>query len=276
MFEKFRPKAFPRFHLRSRLDGYSSWKEKRYPDEGGEYEGRVERTALDIFPLSVLKEMHSYILFKITLVFSIILLVFLLSLMNFSFSESIINKIHYVTTCQTDFVALGRRAVPTLKSMWEGSPERGLERAVIAPNSGEENEENYAHLFYLPIEGQVIKKFGYGFNPVLQTEEMTYGLVFSASGKRDIAASVPGRVSLIKDDPQYGQLVVLQHSGGIETIYGILSEIYVTEGEEVGQGASIARASLDTEGLHSFLYFEARKNNRPFDPLPFFDEQPST
>lgn len=276
MLEKFRPKAFPRFHLRSRLDEYSSRKERRFPDEGGEYEDRAERAALDIFPLSALKEMHSNILFKITLVFSVILVVFLLSVMNFSFSEAIIHKIHYVTTWQTDFVALGRQAVPVLKSMWEGNPERGLEREVIAPSSGEENEENDAHQFYLPIEGQVIKKYGYGFNPVLQSEEMTYGLVFSASGKRDVAASIPGRVSQIKDDPHYGQLVVLRHSGGIETFYGLLSEIYVTEGEEVGRGASIARAGLDAESLHSLLYFEARKNDRPFDPLPFFADQPNT
>jgi len=275
VFDKFRQKSFPRFHLRSRLDEHPSWREKKYWGENGDFEDRDERSLFQLFPFSALKDMHSFLLFKITLVFFIILIVFLLSLLNLPFSRTIIKNVHYLTTWKTDFVEFGRQAVPVVQSMWDGNPERGLERAVLSTIIGEENEgNNDTHSFTLPLEGQVVKNFGYGYNPVTQKEEMTYGLVFSASGEKEVSASAAGMVSEIKDDSQYGRLLVLKHSGGIETCYGYLRETYVKEGEEVRQGMLIARAGLDSERLNSLLYFEARENGRPFDPLSYFTEQP--
>lgn len=272
MFEKFRQKSFPRFHLRARLDEYDNSRDKRYWGEGSEFEGtRGNRSYLDLFPFSVLKEMHSFLLFKVTLVFSIILIVFLLSLLNFSFTQAFIKNVNYLTTWKTDFIAIGKQAAPVISDLWEGSPERGL--AVLAPFVGKRKEESSALRFSMPLEGRVVKNFGYGYNPKLQMDDMTYGIIISAPDEREIIASAPGKVSKIKDDPYYGLLLVLQHSGGIETCYGYLSETYVKEGEEIGRGDRIAQAGLDIEMQSSLLYFEARDNGKPFDPLPYFTDQ---
>ncbi|NLX90745.1 MAG: M23 family metallopeptidase [Firmicutes bacterium] len=271
MLEKFRQKSFPRFHLRARLDEYDNLREKRYWGEGGEFEGRGNRSFFDLFPFSVLKEMHSFLLFKVTFVVSIILIVFLLSLLNFSFARALIKNINYLTTWKTDFIAIGRKAAPVISDLWEGNPERGL--AVLAPLVGERKEEGSVLRFAMPLEGRVVKNFGYGYNPKLQMDDMTYGIVFSASGERDITASAAGKVSKIKNDPYYGLLLVLQHSGGMETCYGYLKETYVKEGEEVRQGARIARTGPDMGVQNSFLYFEARDKGKPFDPLPYLTEQ---
>ena len=123
---------------------------------------------------------------------------------------------------------------PLGKSLWR-EPGRGLE--VLAPIVGEKNDERDVQYFSMPLKGRVVKNFGYSYNPKLKMDDLTYGLLFSASGERDITASAPGKVSKIKHDPYYGLFLILQHSGGIETCYGYLGETYVNEGEEVERGS---------------------------------------
>ncbi len=269
MLEKFRQKSFPRFNLRARLDEYYNSRNKRYWDDDTEFLGRSgARTIFDFYPFSVLKEMHSFLFFKVSLVFSLALLTFFLSLINLPFSHTLLKNIHYVTTWKTDFIALGKQAAPVVKSLWEGSPERYLD--VWAPIVGRNDEEGSTNCFSMPFAGRVVKNFGYGYNPKLQREDLTYGLLFSAPGGGEILAAASGKVSEIKNDPYYGLLIVLRHDGGMETCYGYLGETLVAEGEEVTCGEQIARIGLDAETQVSYLYFEARDKGRPFDPLPLF------
>lgn len=269
MFEKFRHKSFPRFYLRPRLDEYDYLRERRsWEGEGNGLSDRNSRALFDLFPFSVLKEMHSFLLFKVTLALSLILLVFLLTLINLPFSQAFRRGVHYVTTWQADFIALGKEMAPVVKSLWEGDPEGYLD--VWAPIIGGGGEEGGIDCFSMPIEGRVIKNFGYGYNPKLQTNDLTYGLLFSAPGGRDIVAAAPGKVQGVKNDPYYGLLIVLEHSGKVETCYGYLGETLVSEGERVSRGEKIACAGPDPEAQVSYLYFEVRENGRPFDPLPFF------
>lgn len=69
----------------------------------------------------------------------------------------------------------------------------------------------------------------------------------------------------------YGNLVILDHGGGMETYYAHLSKISVEEGQEVKQGETIGYMGKTgrTTGYH--LHFEIRKNDKPVNPLKYLD-----
>jgi murein DD-endopeptidase MepM/ murein hydrolase activator NlpD len=67
----------------------------------------------------------------------------------------------------------------------------------------------------------------------------------------------------------YGNLVELDHGGGIHSRYGHLSAYTVTAGQQVTAGALIGfqGATGNATGVH--LHFEIRQNGTPVDPVPW-------
>lgn len=258
----------PSSDLRNRLEDYSHEKERDrwFSDE-------LERNNLSLFesfPVSFLKNMHSFLLFKITLAVLTVIIVFFLSLIKLPFSTAVMEKIQYITTWKMDFVEIGVEALPVIRSLWEGDPESGLLTPVMGPAGSSEIEVKPG--FITPFEGEVEKSFGMNYNPDLQREEMCYGLVMSAPGDKQVRASAAGFVKEIREHPYYRFYLLLEHPGGIETCYGYLSEVLVQEGDEVKQGQVIAEVKPNSQEGRSSLYFEVREKGEPVDPLSLIVE----
>ncbi|HHT46656.1 MAG TPA: peptidoglycan DD-metalloendopeptidase family protein [Firmicutes bacterium] len=253
--------------LRSRLEEYSNARER--DNKWFFEEGEKDNTAFfESFPLSFVRNMHSYLLFKITLVVLTVVVVFFLSLVKMPFSASVMEKINYITTWKMDFVEIGRVALPVIRGLWEGDLESGLNTPVIVPAISNESKTG----FIAPIEGELEKSFGLNYNPALQREEMCYGLVMCAREDQQIRASAAGQAKEIKEHPFYGLYLLLEHPGGMETCYGYLSEVLVEEGEVVEQGQVVAEIKLNPYQNRASFYFEIRDKGEPVDPLPLIIE----
>ena len=265
MFLKRKNRNVPFSDLRSRLEEYSSSKERnRWFIE--EEDKNSTNSFFDFFPLSFLRDMHSLMLFKITLGFLTILIVFLISFIQTPFTVSIIEKVQYITTWKMDFVEIGRETVPVIRRLWDGNLETDLDRAVLAPRA---NDPVQGEVYFIaPLEGELEETFGFKFNPGLQREEMFYGLIFTAPRGTDVNASAAGLVKKVGDHPYYGHYLLVEHPAGMETCYGYLLEVLVEEGDKVNQGQRIARIGLEPEGVKAALYFEVREKGQPVDPLP--------
>ncbi|RJX26241.1 MAG: M23 family metallopeptidase [Dethiobacter sp.] len=265
MYFKKKRKAAPYSNLRSRLEEYSSLKE-RTRWHGDEEIDRELDSSFNFFPLSILKDMHNFLLFKITLALLAILIVLLFSFVKMPFTASILQKIQYVTTWKMDFMEVGRDVAPVIRKLWEGNLESSLERVVIAPGGNILPDKELK--FIAPLEGELEKTFGLKFNSLLQKEEMFYGLVFSTPRGTYVRASAGGRVVGIGEHPSYGLYLLLEHPAGMETLYGYLWEVLVNEREEVKQGQNIARVGMAPQENKPALYFEVRAKGEPLDPLP--------
>lgn len=68
----------------------------------------------------------------------------------------------------------------------------------------------------------------------------------------------------------YGQHIIIDHGGGISSLYGHLSEIYVKPGDRVARGQVIGRMGSTGRSTGTHLHFEARRNGVPVNPASFF------
>jgi lipoprotein NlpD len=72
----------------------------------------------------------------------------------------------------------------------------------------------------------------------------------------------------------YGNMVVLQHAGGILTVYAHTSVILVRTGDRIGGGQEIARVGQSGRATAPHLHFEVRRGQTPENPLRFLPPAP--
>jgi murein DD-endopeptidase MepM/ murein hydrolase activator NlpD len=81
-----------------------------------------------------------------------------------------------------------------------------------------------------------------------------------------VRAARAGRVSYSGWSSGYGHVVMIEHDQGYTTVYGHLNESYVTEGQYVKAGQSIAAMGNTGNSTGPHLHFEVRKNGTPINP----------
>lgn len=82
-------------------------------------------------------------------------------------------------------------------------------------------------------------------------------------------AAAPGRVIVARWNGGYGNNVMIDHGGGIVTVYGHASKLLVEEGQLVQAGDKIALVGDTGHSFGSHLHFEVRVNGTPVEPVRF-------
>lgn len=125
--------------------------------------------------------------------------------------------------------------------------------------------------FVRPVPGEPTSIFGTRrlFND--QPRSPHPGLDLRADTGTPVKASSDGLVVLAEDLFYSGNIVILDHGGGLFTLYAHLSRIDVAEGDPVraGQRIGLSGATGRVTGPH--LHWGAKIGNEPFDPTALLD-----
>ena len=120
-----------------------------------------------------------------------------------------------------------------------------------------------------PTSGRITSRYGTRTHPVLGYRRFHAGIDFGASHGTTVNAADSGRVIFSGWYGGYGNAVILDHGGGITTLYGHNSRLLVREGQTVQQGQPIAAVGSTGLSTGPHLHFEVRRNGNPVDPLGF-------
>jgi murein DD-endopeptidase MepM/ murein hydrolase activator NlpD len=112
-----------------------------------------------------------------------------------------------------------------------------------------------------PVSGPVTSGFGWRWGRM--HEGVDIGAPYGAS----VVASASGTVIHAGWMGGYGNLVVIDHGGGLSTAYAHLSSIVA--GGAVGQGTTIGYIGCTGHCFGAHLHFEVRLNGSPVDPLGY-------
>ena len=148
----------------------------------------------------------------------------------------------------------------------EREAERARKENVPPPPSpkGKAFVERRGHLRWPIAGGKVVARFGNQQNTALKTITQNTGIDIKVSAVTEVVTVSDAQVSTISWLPSFGNLIILDHSGGYRTVYAHLSEISVSEGDQIAEGSVIGKSGESTSG--SSLHFEIWKDRDKQDP----------
>jgi murein DD-endopeptidase MepM/ murein hydrolase activator NlpD len=114
-----------------------------------------------------------------------------------------------------------------------------------------------------PVSGPVTSPFGWRWG------RMHEGIDIAVPTGTPIAAAASGRVVYAGWMSGYGNLVIIDHGGGLATAYGHQSSVAVGVGQVVMQGQTIGYSDCTGHCFGPHLHFEVRVNGSPVDPLGY-------
>ena len=97
------------------------------------------------------------------------------------------------------------------------------------------------------------------------------GLDLKAGTGTPVQASGTGRVVLARDLYYSGNTVILDHGGGLFTLYAHLEDMAVAEGQDVTTGHVVGRSGATGRVTGPHLHWGAKIGDRPFDPEALLD-----
>ncbi|WP_068611055.1 murein hydrolase activator EnvC family protein [Paenibacillus swuensis] len=127
----------------------------------------------------------------------------------------------------------------------------------------------------IPIDGpRITSGFGYRTHPVTgERESFHKGTDFGAPAGTDIYAAEDGQVIVAQWSSGYGNCVIIDHGGGMWTLYGHIRNggIKVEEGQNVKRGQKIAEVGSTGRSTGNHLHFEVRINEEPVNPMNYLN-----
>ncbi len=125
--------------------------------------------------------------------------------------------------------------------------------------------------FAWPVPGYSYISSGYGYRskPIGSGSEFHTGYDIPAAYGSSIVAAEAGTVIYASYMNGYGYTVMIDHGGGLVTLYGHNSKLTVSKGDTVSRGQTIAKAGSTGNSTGNHCHFEVRKNGSHTSPKPY-------
>ncbi len=123
-----------------------------------------------------------------------------------------------------------------------------------------------------PGNYRISSAYGYRIHPIFKTRRFHSGIDIHANQGDSIAAANSGTVIYAGWRNGYGNTVILDHGGGITTLYAHIMNrgILVKDGQKVSMGDVIAKVGSTGWSTGPHLHFEYRKKGDTQNPVPHF------
>ena len=123
--------------------------------------------------------------------------------------------------------------------------------------------------FIRPVPGRITSGFGMRYHPVLHFTRMHTGIDFGSPYGTPIHAVANGRVVSAWYGGGYGNRIIIDHGGGIMTLYGHCSRLMVNDGQSIRQGQVIGAVGSSGLATGPHLHFEVWRNGARVNPIGY-------
>ncbi len=112
--------------------------------------------------------------------------------------------------------------------------------------------------------------YGWRIHPIYNVRKFHYGMDFTAPTGTDIFATGKGVVKKAGWGQGFGQMIVIDHGFGYETLYAHLDKIGVRIGQRVNRGEIIASVGNTGRSTGPHLHYEVHHKGIPQNPQNFY------
>ncbi len=150
----------------------------------------------------------------------------------------------------------------------QGQITAAIEQRSSKPGDGEDPKIGSGGWFR-PVPGAIGSGFGWRTHPILGYRRMHTGVDMRAGHGDAIVAATAGVVILAGWHGGYGNCVVIDHGGGVTTLYAHQSQINVSVGQSVAGGKVVGYVGSTGMSTGPHLHFEVRLSGKPVNPVPY-------
>ena len=122
-----------------------------------------------------------------------------------------------------------------------------------------------------PVPGytKITSNYGMRVHPITGQYKLHTGVDISAPIGANFVAANDGIVTKAGYNTAYGNMVIIDHGGGVQTLYAHGSEILVQVGDEVNAGDEVLKVGSTGYSTGPHAHFEIRINGQTVDPLDY-------
>lgn len=147
------------------------------------------------------------------------------------------------------------------------SIEAMLKRMERTPGGRRRLAQAWRGSFSMPVHGSITSGFGMRFHPILKRYKKHTGVDISAPAGTTIRAAGNGLVIYSGWYGAYGNTIMIDHGGGVTTLYGHCSSLQARTGKMVTKGEAIARVGSTGWSTGNHCHFEVRKHGVAVSPF---------
>jgi len=124
--------------------------------------------------------------------------------------------------------------------------------------------------FHSPFVGRLTSDYGW------RNSRPHYGVDIKLNTGDSVRSTFDGMVRISRYSSTYGNVIVVRHLNGLETLYAHLSKRLVKEGDEIHTGDFLGLGGNTGRSYGSHLHFETRYLGEPINPKDIFEINDST
>lgn len=154
----------------------------------------------------------------------------------------------------------------------EAARQAAQQQAASDDEGGGGSDDNYVQgtgAMGWPCSGPITSPFGYRTHPIFGTTIFHAGIDIGVDYGTPIHAADSGVVVYSGWISGYGNAVIIDHVGGISTLYGHNQSLAVSEGQSVSKGSVIAYAGSTGNSTGPHCHFEVDVNGSPVNPMGY-------
>ncbi len=147
--------------------------------------------------------------------------------------------------------------------------EEARRRAIEEERRAHEAEHGPFELVAWPADGEKTSGFGPRVHPIFGTVRSHNGVDLDGNTGDRVRAARSGEVILAGERGGFGNTIVIYHGLGYSTLYGHLSRVEVSVGQNVASGDRIGAVGSTGWSTGPHLHFELRIDGKAVDPTPY-------
>ncbi len=147
----------------------------------------------------------------------------------------------------------------------QAQPQTPVTPTPLPPEPGSKPGSDISDV-YLPVRAPVSSGFGMRRDPFTHQLRFHKGMDLAAPEGMEVRAALEGEVSFAGFKPGYGNTVIIQHPGGLETTYAHLGATTVKKGEVIAAEQVLGSVGNTGHSTGPHLHFEVSRWGELIDP----------
>ncbi|MBR2009521.1 MAG: peptidoglycan DD-metalloendopeptidase family protein [Peptococcaceae bacterium] len=145
----------------------------------------------------------------------------------------------------------------------------GKIQQMLAANGDSPATAPGAYIWPCPSSKKITSPYGYRIHPIQGYRKLHTGMDIGAKKGADILAAAGGKVIMAQYYGGYGNCIIIDHGGGMTTLYAHMSAYVAKNGDWVSAGQVIGKVGSTGNSTGPHLHFEVRINGKTTDPAAY-------